>query len=191
MKKCHKCRNIARGCPPTPTSTQRLWIVVLILEFYQSWKPMHAYLWLYFQRIDWKQYDIRQSGIVGDIRYLFDFTSTHAILSPVKSYFWPVFRVPGYFRFKPWEFHGYQKMWNFLAHLLIYLKHFWSSTIWTIQIQVSRIEFKNPKNPGIQPSDAIFEKLVSRPKIITRNFGGEHPICKILRSIPQCSVIPI
>ena len=37
----------------------------------------------------------------------------------------------------------------------IILNDFWSSTIWAIQIQLTCTEFKNPKNPGIQPIHAL------------------------------------
>ena len=32
---------------------------------------------------------------------------------------------------------------------------FWNSTIWAIQIQVTFAGFKNPKNPGLQPTHTM------------------------------------
>ena len=49
--------------------------------------------------------------------YLFDSTSTHVILTHVISYFWWVFHSKPY---SPPRRHWYQKMWNFIAHLLIH-----------------------------------------------------------------------
>ena len=54
--------------------------------------------------------------------YLFDFVSTHAILTPVKSIFWSVFHEKPFFLCRSLWQHWYQKMWNFFAHLLIYVK---------------------------------------------------------------------
>ena len=45
---------------------------------------------------------------------------------------------------------------------------FWSSTIWAIQIQASFPEFKNPKNPGIQP---IHELKMDRFQLWPTKFG--------------------
>ena len=45
--------------------------------------------------------------------YLFDFSSTHAISTPVISDFWSVFHSKPYFLHRPPGRHLYQKMWNF------------------------------------------------------------------------------
>ena len=54
--------------------------------------------------------------------YLFDFTITYAILTPVISNFWSVFHAKPYLPHFPPGRHWYQKMQNFSAHLLIYVK---------------------------------------------------------------------
>ena len=54
--------------------------------------------------------------------YLYDFTSTHAISTPVIFIFWSVFHSKPFFPSRPQGRHRYQKMWNFIAHLLIYIK---------------------------------------------------------------------
>ena len=106
-----------------------------------------------------------------------------------RGCFWSVFHSEPYFPCRPLWRNCYQKMWDFIVHLLIYVKSlsedvhllkrprksengifhvwfpwnwfefgiirndFWSSTVWAFQIQVWFTEFKNPKNPGIQPID--------------------------------------
>ena len=54
--------------------------------------------------------------------YLFDFTSTHAILTPVISIFWSVFYSKSFFPCRPLWRNQYQKTWNFIPHLLSYMK---------------------------------------------------------------------
>ena len=54
--------------------------------------------------------------------YLYDFTSTHAISTPVIFIFWSVFHSKPFFPSRPQWCHWYQKMENFIAHLLIYVK---------------------------------------------------------------------
>ena len=110
------------------------------------------------------------------------------------------------------ELHKYQKMWNFLVHLLIYMKSrimstysnahakvknwifavqfpgncftfsiilndFWSSTICGIRNQFSFAQFKNPKNPGIQP---IHISWVMRCSKINRFV---NPLSKVLGQV--------
>ena len=61
-------------------------------------------------------FDMRNWG------YLFDFTSTHAILTPVISDFWSVFYSKPYLPHRPPGRDWHQKMQNFRAHLLIHVK---------------------------------------------------------------------
>ena len=56
----------------------------------------------------------------------------------------------------------------------IILNDFWSSTIWSIQIQVSRTESENPENPGIQPTNAKRDDSKCSLNLKIR----ESPLCK-------------
>ena len=119
--------------------------------------------------------------------YWFDFSSTHAISTPVKSIFWTIFRIYlfsasngahkigikrcGIFlrifwytrkvcRIMSTNSNAHEKIKNWIFDVQfpgnrivfsIILHDFWSSTICAIQIQFSFAQFKNSKNPGIQP----------------------------------------
>ena len=82
-----------------------------------------------------------------------------------RRYFWSLFHSRLYFHHRAPIFistytnaHAKIKKWifscwfqgNWLKFCII-SNDFWSSTIWAIQIQFSFTEFKNSKNPGIQP----------------------------------------
>ena len=54
--------------------------------------------------------------------YSFDFASTHVFSTPVIFNFWSVFHSKPYLHRRPARRHWSQKMWKFLAHLLIYAK---------------------------------------------------------------------
>ena len=54
--------------------------------------------------------------------YLVDFVSTHAILTRVTCRFLDVFRAKLYLTHDYPQQDWYQKMWNLIAHLLIYAK---------------------------------------------------------------------
>ena len=77
--------------------------------------------------------------------------------------FWSIRKVcPGMSTYA----HAYAKVWKWIFHVWlpgnefgfgIVSNDFWSSTIWAIELQASFAEFKNPKNPGIQPNHWSFE----------------------------------
>ena len=89
-----------------------------------------------------------------EIDLLYEFSNAVGILSSTKVAFQSSFRSPTY----P---NTYAKVTNWIFDVQFpenwfefdtILNDFWSSTIWAIQIQVSLTEFKNSKNPGIQPN---------------------------------------
>ena len=65
---------------------------------------------------------LRWSFYICNKGYSFNFMSTHAISTPVISNFWSVFHSKPYLLHLPPGRHWYQKMQNFIVHLLIYVK---------------------------------------------------------------------
>ena len=62
--------------------------------------------------------------------------------------------------------HAHTQTWIFYVQFLgnriivgVIPNDFWSSTIWVIQIQVPFTGIKNPKNPGIQPTQMTWKKF--------------------------------
>jgi len=84
-------------------------------------RGLSPYAWAFYS----KSHPKRSTFYAGQFhtwnkRYLFDLTSTHAISTPVKFIFRQFFVHIFYsVRRRSWDW--YQKMWNFTAHLLIYV----------------------------------------------------------------------
>ena len=80
---------------------------------------------------------------------------------PITSPYWNA-----YAKVQKWIFlHGFPGNWFKFG---IILNDFWSSIIWANQIQVSSAEFKNPKNPGIQPNHRQIAETISKKRVVTQ-----------------------
>ena len=108
--------------------------------------------------------------------YLFDFSSTHAISTPVISDFWSVFLSKPYFLKRYW----YEKMCNYLTHLLIHMKKL-SHTVPQTPTQKLKSGFSTSSSRGIASSLVLFEMIFEALQSELFRFKFHAPSLKILK----------